>query len=81
MRAVKAVAKAGEPFVTTNYVKGMVAEVIEAVPAIVTNIARDVSNSFWDEKNEVLWRLEFRDGEPMFVPVTNENVKATGGVL
>ena len=81
VRAVKAVAKAGEPFVTTNYVKGMVAEVIEAVPAIVTNIARDVSNSFWDEKNEVLWRLEFRDGEPMFVPVTNENVKATGGVL
>jgi hypothetical protein len=47
----------------------------------VTNIARDVSNSFWDERNEVLWRLEFRDGEPMFVPVTNENVKATGGVL
>lgn len=47
----------------------------------VTNVARAVSNSFWDEKNEVLWRLEFRDGEPMFVPVTNENVKATGGVL
>lgn len=47
----------------------------------VTNIARDVSNSFWDEKNSVLWRLDFRDGEPMFVPVTNENVKATGGVL
>ena len=47
----------------------------------VTNVARDVSNSFWDEKNSVLWRLEFRDGEPMFVPVTNENVKATGGVL
>ena len=47
----------------------------------VTNVARAVSNSFWDEKNEVLWRLEFRDGEPMFVPITNENVKATGGVL
>ena len=47
----------------------------------VTNVARAVSNSFWDEKNEVLWRMEFRDGEPMFVPVTNENVKATGGVL
>ena len=47
----------------------------------VTNVARDVSNSFWDEKNSVLWRLDFRDGEPMFVPVTNENVKATGGVL
>jgi hypothetical protein len=47
----------------------------------VTNVARAISNSFWDEKNEVLWRLDFRDGEPMFVPVTNENVKATGGVL
>ena len=47
----------------------------------VTNVARAVSNSFWDKKNEVLWRMEFRDGEPMFVPVTNENVKATGGVL
>jgi hypothetical protein len=47
----------------------------------VSNVARAVSNSFWDERNEVLWRLEFRDGEPMFVPVTNENVKATGGVL
>ena len=47
----------------------------------VTNVARAVSNSFWDDKNEVLWRMEFRDGEPMFVPVTNENVKATGGVL
>ena len=47
----------------------------------VTNVARDVSNSFWDEENQVLWRMEFRGGEPMFVPVTNENVKATGGVL
>ena len=47
----------------------------------VTNVARAVSNSFWDEKNAVLWRMEFRDGEPMFVPVTNENVKASGGVL
>ena len=46
----------------------------------VTNIAREVSNSFWDEKNAVLWRLDFRDGEPMFLPVTNENVKA-GGAL
>jgi hypothetical protein len=47
----------------------------------VTNVARSVVNSVWDEKNSVLWRLDFRDGEPMFVPVTNENVKATGGVL
>lgn len=47
----------------------------------VTNVARAVSNSFWDERNEVLWRMEFRDGEPMFVPITNENVKATGGAL
>ena len=47
----------------------------------ITNTTRKVSNSFWDEKNQVLWRLEFRDGEPMFVPITNENVKATGGVL
>ena len=47
----------------------------------VTNVARDVSNSFWDEEHQVLWRMEFRGGEPIFVPVTNENVKATGGVL
>lgn len=47
----------------------------------VTNIVRNVSNSFWDEENQVLWRVEFRGGEPMFVPVTNENVKASGGVL
>lgn len=47
----------------------------------VTNIVRDVSNTFWDEENQVLWRMEFRGGEPMFVPVTNENVKASGGVL
>ncbi len=46
----------------------------------VTNIARDVSNSFWDEKNSVLWRLDFRDGEPMFLPITNENVKAGGAM-
>ena len=59
------------------------AEDLEKLPdhETVTNVARAVSNSFWDEKNEVLWRMEFRDGEPMFVPVTNENVKATGGVL
>ena len=56
---------------------------IEKLPdhETVSNVARAVSNSFWDEKNEVLWRLEFRDGEPMFVPVTNENVKVSGGVL
>lgn len=56
---------------------------LEKLPTreMVTNVARAVSNSFWDERNEVLWRLEFRDGEPMFVPITNENVKATGGVL
>ena len=53
----------------------------DVVPAeTVTNIAREVSNTFWDEKNAVLWRLDFRDGEPMFLPVTNENVKA-GGAL
>ena len=46
----------------------------------VTNIARDVSNTFWDERNSVLWRLDFRDGEPMFLPVTNENAKV-GGAL
>lgn len=59
------------------------AEQVKRLPTheTVTNVARAVGNSFWDEKNEVLWRMEFRDGEPMFVPVTNENVKATGGVL
>ena len=59
------------------------AEDLEKLPnhETVTNVARAVSNSFWDEKNEVLWRMEVRDGEPMFVPVTNENVKAIGGAL
>lgn len=71
---------------TRRWIKGanalglaMAKDVVSAEAA--TNVARAVSNSFWDDKNEVLWRLEFRDGEPMFVPVTNENVKATGGVL
>ena len=70
--------------ITTRNALGLAkAKDLEKLPTheMVTNVARAVSNSFWDEKNEVLWRMEFRDGEPMFVPVTNENVKATGGVL
>jgi hypothetical protein len=69
---------------TTRNALGLaMAKDVEKLPdhETVTNVARAVSNSFWDEKNSVLWRLDFRDGEPMFVPVTNENVKATGGVL
>lgn len=60
---------------------GVAEDATNVVYGIVTNVARDVSNSFWDEENQVLWRMEFRGGEPMFVPVTNENVKASGGVL
>jgi hypothetical protein len=69
--------------ITRNALGLAMAKDLEKLPTheTVTNVARAVSNSFWDEKNEVLWRMEFRDGEPMFVPVTNENVKATGGVL
>ena len=71
------------PLASRNALGLAMAKDLEKLPdhETVTNVARDVSNSFWDEKNEVLWRMEFRDGEPMFVPVTNENVKATGGVL
>lgn len=71
------------PMAARNALGLAMAKDLEKLPdhETVTNVARAVSNSFWDEKNEVLWRLEFRDGEPMFVPVTNENVKATGGVL
>lgn len=69
--------------ITRNALGLAMAKDLEKLPTheTVTNVARAVSNSFWDEKNEVLWRMEFRGGEPMFVPVTNENVKASGGVL
>lgn len=73
---------------TRRWIKGgnalglAMAKDLEKLPdhKTVTNVARAVSNSFWDERNEVLWRMEFRDGEPMFVPVTNTNAKA-GGVM
>lgn len=47
-----------------------------ATMGAITNVARDVVNSLWDEEMSVTWQAKMVDGNLYYIAVTNVNLEA-----
>ena len=61
--------------VVTNGVLGATGDTLATVGG-VTNAARSVINSYWDEARGVTWQAKMVDGNLYYIAVTNTNLEA-----